>query len=122
MVDEFDDIARINNRATQVLKVMEASVREGNLMPSPGGGMTLSPPPPQMPQMPGPDGKMMPLTIPPAMPCHVFLGDQFLVATYQPEERAEAEALADALNEGLQPVAAKYKRKYLADLKKIVGK
>jgi hypothetical protein len=51
----------------------------------------------------------------------VFLGDGFLVAEFAPEEEVEAAELVEALNDALKPVHDKFRRKYLADLKKVTG-
>ena len=116
-MEEFEMIERTNTRAQMVLKSMVATVKEGQLVPTGTGGFSFQPMMPTPPGLPG-----MPPTIMPAGELHVFLGDAYKIASFGPDEAAEAHELADALNEALSPVHGKFKKKYLADLKKLTGK
>jgi len=116
-MEEFEMIERTNTRAQTVLKSMVATVKEGQLVPTGTGGFGFQPvmaPPPGAPGMPPP------MIAPSEL--HVFLGDNYRIASFGPDEAAEAHELADALNEALKPVHGKFKKKYLADLKKLTGK
>ena len=115
-MEEFEMIERTNTRAQTVLKSMVATVKEGQLVPTGTGSFSFQPvlAPPTIPGMPPP--MIQPSEL------HVFLGDAYKIASFGPDEAAEAHELADALNEALKPVHGKFKKKYLADLKKLTGK
>jgi hypothetical protein len=114
---EFDEIARINAKGTTILGGLTASIREGVLTPAPGGGFNVAPTPNPVPI--GPDGR--PLDNLPAVPCHVLIGNS-LLASFEPGEKAEAQALVEDINDALDPLRKKLKTRFLADLRKAIGK
>ncbi len=113
-MNEFDDIAKINARGTTLINGLTASIREGSLMPAPGGGFNVSPPPPPMP---GPDGRP---AIAPEAQSHVLVGSS-LLASFEPGERAEAQELVDEINKSLEGLRKKLKGRFMEDLRKIIG-
>jgi hypothetical protein len=113
-MNSFQDISRVNNRATAVLTSLRASIREGVMNRDPSGNITITP----HPRMPGPDGQ--PMTPVQDTPAHVLLGQNYIMASFEPHEREEAEELVKELNEHLEPLSAKLEKKYLADIRKLL--
>jgi hypothetical protein len=119
--EEFDDIARINALGTSILNGLTASLREGNLIPNPGGGFTISPGTGLATPVPVPGQEPPPApTAPQNLPVHVLMGSS-LLATFEPEKRAVAQELVEGINEALEGFRKKQKAKYMADIRKLVG-
>ena len=102
------EVGRLQQRSVGVLHGLTARVDEGQLVPT-SEGLRIQPVPPM------PEGQA------PAAPSKVFvlLGNS-LLAEFTPEERKEAEKLADDLNGATEKFRKGYERATTDKIKKLL--
>lgn len=119
---EFNEIERVNSRASAILGGMVASIREGILTRDPASGKLSVSPPPPMPEARDEQGNLLPQPRLDSDKLFVFLGENYILADFAHDDRASAEELVADYNEALKPVVTKHKKRALGEIRKLLGK